>query len=196
MRYAIPLVVLAALLVLFILGLQRDPHLVPSPLVGKAAPAFDLPDPNGPAPRLALADLHGAPALVNFFASWCAGCQEEHPFLLELTQNAAVGGGVKLVGIDYKDASADLHDWLARRGNPYLRIGADLDGKTGIDWGVYGVPETFVVDADGMIIFKQIGPLTRDVWEQQIKPLLAARGGGQGPGGSSGHPSGTGGGQP
>jgi len=170
MRYAIPLVVLIALIGLFVFGLQRDPRLVPSPLIGKAAPAFDLPTLDGTPPRMTQADLEGAPVLVNFFASWCAGCQEEHPYLMQLTQNSQV----KLLGIDYKDAESDLRPWLGRKGNPYGQILTDLEGRAGIDWGVYGVPETFVLNSRGTIIYKQIGPMTPDVWEHEIQPLLKA----------------------
>ena len=168
MRYAIPLVVLVALIGLFVFGIHRDPTLVPSPLIGKAAPAFDLPTLDGQPPRMTQADLKGAPVLVNFFASWCAGCQDEHPYLMQLTQN----GQVKLLGIDYKDAESDLRTWIGRRGNPYGQILTDLEGRAGIDWGVYGVPETFVLDAKGTIVYKQVGPMTPEVWEHDIKPLL------------------------
>jgi len=168
MRYAIPLVVLVGLIGLFVFGIRHDPRLVPSPLIGKAAPAFDLPTLDGQPPRMTQADLNGAPVLVNFFASWCAGCQDEHPYLMQLTQN----NQVKLLGIDYKDAESDLRTWLGRRGNPYGQILTDLEGRAGIDWGVYGVPETFVLDAKGTIVYKQVGPMTPEVWEHDIKPLL------------------------
>jgi cytochrome c biogenesis protein CcmG/thiol:disulfide interchange protein DsbE len=168
-RYAIPIVVLAALLVLFMVGLQRDPRLVPSPLVGKPMPAFDLPTLDGAPPHMTRNDLLGAPLLVNFFASWCAGCQDEHPYLLELARS----GRVRLVGVDYKDAPADVHGWLDRHGNPYATILADADGRAGIDWGVYGVPETFVLDARGSIVYKRIGPMTPWVFEHEVAPLLA-----------------------
>jgi cytochrome c biogenesis protein CcmG/thiol:disulfide interchange protein DsbE len=168
MRYAIPLVVLLALLGLFIFGLQRDPRLVPSPLIGKAAPVFDLPTLDGTPPHMTQADLRGAPVLVNFFASWCAGCQEEHPYLMQLAQDHQV----KLLGIDYKDAESDLRGWLGQHGNPYGQILSDLEGRAGIDWGVYGVPETFVLDASGTVIYKQVGPITPQVWEHDIRPLL------------------------
>ncbi len=170
MRFAIPLVALIALIGLFYVGMHRDPRLVPSPLIGKAAPAFDLPTLDGQPPRLTTADLQGAPVLVNFFASWCAGCQEEHPYLMQLGRS----GQVRLLGIDYKDAESDLRPWLEHKGNPYGMILNDLEGRAGIDWGVYGVPETFVVDAQGKILFKQVGPLTPDVFARDIQPLLKA----------------------
>jgi cytochrome c biogenesis protein CcmG, thiol:disulfide interchange protein DsbE len=170
MRFAIPLVVLLALIGLFYVGMHKDPRLVPSPLIGKAAPAFDLPTLDGQPPRLTTADLKGAPVLVNFFASWCEGCQIEHSYLMQL----AGTGQVKLLGIDYKDAETDLRPWLGRKGNPYGTILSDLEGRAGIDWGVYGVPETFVVDAKGTILYKQVGPMTPEVFEHDIAPLLKA----------------------
>ena len=187
MRFAIPLVVLAGLIAIFFSGLQHDPRELPSPLLGKPAPAFDLPVLPFPDPatvsasaspasgakatpplRLTPADLRGRPLLVNFFASWCAGCQVEHPFLMQIAQS----GAAQLVGIDYKDAETDLRAWLAQKGNPYAPILADLDGKAGIDWGVYGVPETFVLNAAGVIVYKHVGPMTAEAWETKIKPLL------------------------
>ena len=170
MRFAIPLVILLVLIGLFYVGMHRDPRLVPSPLIGKAAPAFDLPTLDGQPPRVTTADLKGAPVLVNFFASWCAGCQEEHPYLMQLGRS----GQVRLLGIDYKDAESDLRPWLEHKGNPYGMILSDLEGRAGIDWGVYGVPETFVVDAQGKILFKQVGPLTPEVFARDIQPLLKA----------------------
>jgi cytochrome c biogenesis protein CcmG, thiol:disulfide interchange protein DsbE len=168
-RYAIPLAVLIGLVGLFYVGLHKDPRLVPSPLIGKAAPAFDLPTLDGQPPRMTTADLKGAPVLVNFFASWCVECQVEHPFLMQLGQS----GQVRLLGIDYKDAETDLRPWLDRKGNPYGMILSDLEGRAGLDWGVYGVPETFVLDASGTIVYKQIGAMTPEVWAQDILPLLA-----------------------
>src|SRR5581483_9333230 len=170
MRFAIPLVILLVLIGLFYVGMHRDPRLVPSPLIGKAAPAFDLPTLDGQPPRVTTADLKGAAVLVNFFASWCAGCQEEHPYLMQLGRS----GQVRLLGIDYKDAESDLRPWLEHKGNPYGMILSDLEGRAGIDWGVYGVPETFVVDAQGKILFKQVGPLTPEVFARDIQPLLKA----------------------
>jgi cytochrome c biogenesis protein CcmG/thiol:disulfide interchange protein DsbE len=170
MRFAIPLVVLVLLLGVFTVGLFRDPRLVPSPLIGKPAPAFDLPVVDGSPQHMTEADLRGAPVLVNFFASWCVGCQEEHPYLMQLAQSS----GARFIGIDYKDDESDLRPWLQRRGNPYARVLSDLEGKAGIDWGVYGVPETFVLDAKGTIVYKQVGPMTPEVWLHDILPLLRA----------------------
>jgi len=174
MRYAIPLVILGVLLAFFAVGLNRDPRVLPSPLIGKPAPAFELPvlafpQANAASVRLSNAEFAGKPYLVNFFASWCAGCQVEHPYLMQLAKQ----GAVTIVGIDYKDADADVRQWLAARGNPYAPILVDLDGRAGIDFGVYGVPETFVVGADGRILHKHVGALTPEAFAKDIKPLLA-----------------------
>lgn len=170
MRFAIPLVVLVLLGSLFWFGLHQDPREIPSPLIGKPAPAFDLATLDGAPPRMNVADLHGKPRVVNFFASWCQGCQVEHPLLLQLARES----GAEFIGVDYKDSEADVRKWLGRLGNPYAQVLRDDAGNTGIDWGVYGVPETFVLDAQGTIVYKQIGPMTPEVWQTRIKPLLAA----------------------
>lgn len=171
MRYALPVLVLLGLLVLLGIGLKLDPREVPSPLIGKPAPAFELPllEPEGQ--RLTPAAFAGRPVLVNFFASWCAGCITEHPMLMEIARQ-----GVEIIGMDYKDEPADARRWLARHGNPYRQIAIDRAGQAGLDWGVYGVPETYVLGADGTILFKQIGPVTPQAWERDIRPLLQGNG--------------------
>lgn len=168
MRYLIPVVVLVALVVLFAVGLQHDPREVPSPLIGKPAPTFNLKLLGDGAPY-ATADLKGRPLLVNFFASWCEGCQVEHPVLLKLAKEF----NVEIIGMDYKDKPEDVSSWLARHGSPYRRVVMDEEGTAGLDWGVYGVPETFVLNAAGVIVYKQIGPMTEDVWREKIAPLMA-----------------------
>lgn len=166
-RFLIPAAVLAGLVVLFAVGLQLDPTKVPSPLIGKPAPAFDLPTLEGS--RLALATLQGRPVLVNFWASWCTPCLQEHPLLMELSRS-----GVPIVGINYKDDPETAKQWLAHHGNPFATIAQDRDGHVGLDWGVYGVPESFVLDAQGVIRFKQIGPMTREAWHTDMAALLRA----------------------
>ncbi len=167
LRFLLPVLIMAALAALLLFGLHNDPREVPSPLIGKPAPAFDLArlDDEG---RLGVQDLRGRPLLVNFWASWCAGCQVEHPFLMELSRR-----GIEIVGLDYKDTDDAGRAWLARHGNPYRIIAADPEGQAGLDWGVYGVPETFVLDAQGVIVYKHIGPLTEAAWREHIAPLLA-----------------------
>jgi cytochrome c biogenesis protein CcmG/thiol:disulfide interchange protein DsbE len=167
MRFAIPVIVLVVLLAVLRIGLQHDPREVPSPLIGKPAPAFSLPVVEGET-ALSLDSLKGRTVLVNFFASWCEGCQVEHPLLLKLAKQDRV----PIVGIDYKDEPADLREWLARRGNPYESIGVDRQGVVGLDWGVYGVPETYVVGPDGTILYKQIGAVTEAAWREKIAPLM------------------------
>jgi len=168
MRYLIPVLVLAGLVVLFAVGLQHDPREVPSPLIGKPAPAFNLKLLEDGSPYSA-ADLKGRPVLVNFFASWCEGCQVEHPVLLKLAKEF----NAEIIGMDYKDKLEDVTAWLKRHGSPYRKVVLDEQGTAGLDWGVYGVPETFVLDASGVIVYKQIGPMTEEVWREKIAPLMA-----------------------
>ena len=167
MRFAIPIVLMLGVLALLGFGLTHDPREVPSPLIGKPAPAFALPGLNGTPPQLANADLKGRPVLVNFFASWCAGCRVEHPLLMQLAKE-----GVEIIGIDYKDTDADGAQWLQRHGNPYRVVAADAQGAAGLDWGVYGVPETYVLAADGTILYKHIGPITEAAWREKMAPLM------------------------
>lgn len=169
--YVLPAVVMLGILVLLGIGLTRDPREVPSPLIGKPAPAFALPGLGGTPPQLANADLAGRPVLVNFFASWCAACRVEHPLLMQLAKE-----GIEIIGIDYKDTDAEGAQWLQRHGNPYRTIGADRNGAMGLDWGVYGVPETYVLSPEGVILYKQIGPVTEAAWREKIAPLLRATG--------------------
>ncbi len=166
MRFLIPAALLVVLLVFLGIGLTRDPREVPSPLVGKPAPAFDLALLGEPQ-RYTQDDLKGRPVLVNFWASWCAGCRVEHPLLVKLA-----GEGVEIIGMDYKDTDEAARQWLQRHGNPYRRVVLDVQGTAGLDWGVYGVPETFVLDANGTIVYKQIGPMTEQAWTEKIRPLL------------------------
>lgn len=167
LRYLLPVLALAGLAVLFAVGLRNDPREVPSPLIGKPAPAFDLALLDGSA-RLSADSLRGQPLLVNFWASWCPPCLVEHPLLMRLARE-----GVQIVGLDYKDDAAAARAWLTRHGNPYLTVATDPEGQAGLDWGVYGVPETFVLDAAGTIVYKHIGPLTDEAWRERIQPLLA-----------------------
>lgn len=166
LRFLLPAAVLVVLIVLFAFGLQHDPREVPSPLIGKPAPDFALRVVGEDTP-FSRDDLLGRPLLVNFWASWCLACRVEHPLLMELARQ-----GVEIVGIDYKDTDADGLRWLERHGNPYRHIVADERGSAGLDWGVYGVPETFVLDADGTIVHKHIGPIDELAWRRTIQPLL------------------------
>ena len=166
--YFAPIAVFAALAVVFAWGLTRDPRLIPSPLIGKPVPQFALPPVKGRALGLASANLVGEPSLVNVFASWCVECQLEHPLIMQMKSR----GVAPIHGLNYKNRPDDAARWLNTFGDPYTRTGADLDGRVAIDWGVYGVPETFVIDADGRVAFKHIGPLTAEVVERTIMPLI------------------------
>ena len=168
LRWFVPLAIFAVLVAFLWVGLSRDPREVPSPLIGKAAPAFDLERLHEPGQRLATADLKGQVWLLNVWASWCVSCRTEHPLLMQL----AKANVVPVVGLDYKDKPDDGRAWLAQNGNPYRMSVIDQDGRAGIDWGVYGVPETFVVDKLGIIRFKQIGPVSVESLEQRILPLV------------------------
>jgi cytochrome c biogenesis protein CcmG/thiol:disulfide interchange protein DsbE len=164
-----PAALFLGLLVAFALGLGHDPKLVPSPLIGKPVPDFALPPVKGRSLGLATGDLKGEVSLVNVFASWCVACREEHPVLMRLRAD----GTVPFHGLNYKDKPDDAARWLNTMGDPYVRTGADIDGRVAIDWGVYGVPETFLVDARGRVAFKQVGPITPEILEGTILPLIA-----------------------
>jgi cytochrome c biogenesis protein CcmG, thiol:disulfide interchange protein DsbE len=167
--YLLPVVLLAVLVVAFDIGLRRDPDLLPSPLVGRSAPSFTLPPLTAGQPGFSSADLEGHVSLVNAFASWCGPCRAEQPALIALART----GQVHIYGIDYKDKPEVAEAWIASTGDPYDRIGADSDGRVGIDWGVYGVPETFLVDPKGRVRYKHVGPLTDTDINDQILPLVA-----------------------
>lgn len=170
----IPLAVFAAVAGLLALGLGRDPRVIPSVMIDRPLPAFDLPALDGSgAPGLASTDLgQGKPALINIFASWCVPCRAEHPYLMELAGHEDFA----LYGINYKDPPEDARAFLAQLGNPYARIGADANGRTAIDFGVYGVPETYVISADGRILHRHVGPLRAEDVSETILPVLRAAG--------------------
>jgi cytochrome c biogenesis protein CcmG/thiol:disulfide interchange protein DsbE len=164
----LPVLVFAGLATVLTWGLTRNSADIPSALIGKAVPEFSLPPVEGRRLGLSTADLRGEVSLVNVFASWCVACREEHPVFMRL----AASGKVPLHGLNYKDRPDDAAQWLDTRGDPYMRTGADLNGRVGIDWGVYGVPETFVVSADGHIAYKHIGPVTQQALDDIILPLV------------------------
>lgn len=164
----LPLALFGALAVVLGIGLTLDPRKVPSPLIGKAVPEFALPPVLGRTLGLASEDLKGEVSLVNVFASWCVACREEHPVLMQLSRD----GVVPIHGLNYKDRPQDAAKWLDTLGDPYMRTGADLKGLVAIDWGVYGVPETFVIDRNGRIAYKHIGPITPQVLEKTLRPII------------------------
>ncbi len=167
--FFMPLAVFAVLAVYFALGLGMDPKIIPSALIDKPVPKFTLPPIDGGAKQgFSDAELKGRVSVINVFASWCIPCKAEHPLIMRLA-----GMGVATVyGLNYKDEAADALKWLTNLGDPYHRIGADRDGRVGIDWGVYGVPETFVVDAQGRIHHKHVGPLTQKSLEGELLPII------------------------
>jgi len=170
----IPLLLFIVLAIFLAAGLNRDPREVPSPLIGRQAPGFSLPrlDPGAEGTAQAVGfdpkQMAGKVWLLNVWASWCVACRQEHGVLVEFAKS----GAAPLIGLGYKDRVADATGWLARFGNPYAASAVDADGRVGIDYGVYGVPETYVIDKAGTIRFKQIGPLTREVLQAKILPLI------------------------
>ncbi len=164
----LPLVLFVAISAVFAVGLTRDPKLLPSTLIGKPVPEFALPPVQGRAAGLSDQALEGGVSLVNFFASWCVACRAEHPLFMRL----AADGLVPVHGINYKDRPEDAAGWLDRLGDPYTRTGADLDGRVGIDWGVYGLPETFVINGNGEIVLKHVGAITDHDLSETILPLV------------------------
>jgi cytochrome c biogenesis protein CcmG/thiol:disulfide interchange protein DsbE len=167
-RYLIPLVLFIVLAVFLAIGLNRDPHEVPSPLINKPAPAFNLPQLKEPTKTFSAAEMRGRVWVLNVWASWCVTCRDEHPLLLDYAKS----GAVPIYGLNYKDQQADALAWLGELGDPYVLSAADLDGRIAIDYGVYGAPETYLIDQSGTIRFKQIGPVTPNVWTKQILPLV------------------------
>jgi cytochrome c biogenesis protein CcmG/thiol:disulfide interchange protein DsbE len=168
MRYLIPLAVFAVMVIFLGIGLTLNPREVPSPFIGKPAPEFSLPQVADAGKTLSSGDLKGRVSLVNVWASWCTSCREEHPVLLQLAKQNIV----PIYGLNYKDERDNALAWLQRFGDPYTASAFDPEGKTGIDWGVYGVPETFVVDSDGVIRHKQTGPITPEILEKKLLPLI------------------------
>ena len=166
--FLIPVAIFAVVAVYFGLGLQRDPSILPSALIDKPAPEFDLPPVLEGSEGFKTADLEGRVSLVNVFASWCIPCRVEHPFLMKLAEE----GTVPILGINWKDKQPDAVAWLRELGDPFERIGADLSGRAGIDWGVYGVPETYVIDQEGRIRYKHVGPLSPQALDEIVLPLV------------------------
>lgn len=166
-RYLMPLLVFLALTGLLYKGLGIDSKKIPSPLIDKPAPVFNLPRLKLPEQVISNEDLKGKVSLFNVWATWCAACRHEHPLLIQLQQQ-----GVPIYGLNYKDKRPAAKQWLQRFGDPYLANAFDAKGRVGIDWGVYGAPETFVLDKQGIIRYKHIGPLSVDAIEQKILPLI------------------------
>ena len=169
MRFMLPLVAFLILAAFLYVGLGLNPREVPSPLIGKPAPAFTLPQLHEPDKQFSTQDMKGKVWLLNVWASWCVSCREEHPVLVDLARQNIV----PVYGLDYKDKREDGEAWVARGGDPYVLSISDTEGRVGIDYGVYGVPETYLIDKQGIIQYKEIGPITQQKLKDKILPLVA-----------------------
>ena len=169
-RFTLPLVLFALLVVVLAIGIKQSPDkdLIPSPLIGKPAPEFSLPSLTDPGSRVSSAQLRGHWYLFNVWGTWCGSCRMEHPMLLKIKQS----GVIPVVGLDWKDDRYDALSFLKQEGDPYQTIAVDQDGTEAIMWGVYGAPETFLINPQGIVVYKYIGPITEQAWEQQILPRL------------------------
>ena len=165
----IPALIFVALVVFFFRGLSLNPREVPSPFIDKPAPQFSLPSLTEPGTTVDGKFWAGRAALVNVWATWCAGCLEEHAFLVALSDTI----DLPIIGLDWKDDADKARAWLNQLGNPYAAVGFDAEGRTAIDWGVYGAPETFLIGPDGVIRHKHLGPLTPEIWMRDFEPLIA-----------------------
>jgi cytochrome c biogenesis protein CcmG/thiol:disulfide interchange protein DsbE len=168
-RFILPLVVFLVLAGFLYVGLRLDPHEVPSPLIDKPAPAFNLPQLHDTSKQFSAEEMKGKVWMLNVWSSWCVSCKEEHPVLLSLAQQNIV----PIYGLDYKDKREDALGWLNQAGNPYILSAMDRDGRIGIDYGVYGVPETYIIDKQGVIRYKQIGPVNHQNLREKILPMIA-----------------------
>lgn len=166
-RYLVPLGIFLVIAVFLAIGLGHDPREVPSPLINKPAPAFQLAQLHDPGKTFAAADMRGKVWLLNVWASWCVSCRDEHPLLLDLAKSRTI----PIYGLNYRDARENAIGWLNELGDPYTLSAYDADGRVGIDYGVYGVPETYLIDREGVIRYKQIGPITPDALKNRILPL-------------------------
>jgi cytochrome c biogenesis protein CcmG, thiol:disulfide interchange protein DsbE len=168
LRFLIPFSLFTIMVVFLAIGLSLDPREVPSPLIGKPAPAFELPTLQNPAATFEPQDMRGKVWLLSVWASWCTACRAEHPLLNKMAKDNLL----PIVGLNYKDEARDGIEWLGKLGNPYILSVSDLHGRAGLDWGVYGVPESFLIDKKGIIRYKQIGPITPEALQKTIVPLV------------------------
>lgn len=168
LRYLIPLAVFLVLVVFLAIGLTRNPQELPSALINKPAPEFRLPQLQDPSKTFSAADMRGKVWMLNVWASWCIACRDEHPDLFQYAQS----GVVEIIGLNYKDRREDALGWLGELGDPYKLSAVDLDGRVGMDYGVYGAPETYIIDKSGTIRLKHVGPVTPAVWSKQVLPLI------------------------
>jgi len=169
-KFIIPFGIFMLLGVFLFIGLHRDPSLVPSPLIGKPAPQFSLPSLQDPSYAISSQELQGRTWVLNVWGTWCGGCRQEHETLVAIAKQNAV----PLIGLDWKDDDAAAQEWLRTLGNPYSAVAVDHEGRTAIDWGVYGAPETFLIGPDGKVIYKHIAPMTFEVWNKEFLPRIEA----------------------
>ena len=174
MRYWIPMIAFGVLLLLLMFGLNedRDKNALPSPFIGKPAPEYELPQLLDPSKTLSPASYSGKAVLINVWATWCVGCRQEHDFLLAL----AAGDTIPIYGLNWRDNREEAIRWLEQLGNPYVASGYDGSGRVGINWGVYGAPETFLIGAEGTVLHKHLGPLSPFIWQRDFAPLLGGMG--------------------
>ena len=168
LKYLIPLALFLVLVVFLAIGLTRNPQELPSALIDKPAPTFRLPQLKQPDKTFSAEDMRGKVWMLNVWASWCVACRDEHPFLFEYQKS----GAVPIYGLNYKDRPEDALGWLGELGDPYLLSAVDLDGRVAIDYGVYGAPESYIIDKNGTIRLKHVGPVMPDVWEKKILPMV------------------------
>jgi cytochrome c biogenesis protein CcmG/thiol:disulfide interchange protein DsbE len=171
-KYLLPVGLFAALVAFLYFGLGRDKQTLPSPLIGKSAPIFELTRLDDPSQTFSNSELAGKPYVLNVWGTWCVGCRQEHGALLEIARR----GEVPIIGLNWNDDREQALSWLQQLGNPYVVSAFDGEGRIAIDWGVYGAPETFLVGADGTIMKKHVAPITVQIWEQEFVPLLAKAG--------------------
>jgi cytochrome c biogenesis protein CcmG/thiol:disulfide interchange protein DsbE len=168
LKYLIPLAIFLVLVIFLAIGLTRNPQELPSALLDKPAPTFRLPQLKQPDKTFSAEDMRGKVWMLNVWASWCVACRDEHPYLFEYQKSSAV----PIYGLNYKDRPEDALGWLSELGDPYLLSAVDLDGRVAIDYGVYGAPESYIIDKSGTIRMKHVGPVMPEVWEKKILPLV------------------------
>lgn len=167
-RYIVPIVAFAIMIPIFVVGLWRNKNEIPSPLLDQPSPEYSLPALADPNQQVGSETYKGQIALVNIWATWCVGCRAEHEFLMEL----AARDVVPIFGLNWRDQRAEALQWLADLGDPYMASAFDGEGTVGIDWGVYGAPETFLLDEQGTVVYKHISPLTEQVWQDEFMPRI------------------------
>ena len=167
-RFLLPLVAVVVFIPILILGLNTDPTKLPSPYIGKPAPQFELPGLKDPSITVTTASLEGRMTLVNIWATWCVGCRAEHQYLMQLAQQ----GTIPIYGINWRDSRTQALSWLEQLGDPYVVSGFDADARVGIDWGAYGAPESFLVNPQGIVLYRFAGPLNQAIWEREFEPRI------------------------